>query len=120
MTPALAGRMLVRLSLDGDNKDLVFQTGVVYEKQSSVEAYEGLFAHYAGWDWPTVSEHALRYVAPVEAVWPQYLEEIRGIDPVAETILVELAGELDSAGLDLREALTKLRTRESHHEESQG
>ena len=47
--------------------------------QRSVEAYEGLFAHYAGWDWPTVSEHALRYVAPVEAVWPQYVEEIRGI-----------------------------------------
>jgi isopenicillin-N N-acyltransferase like protein len=47
--------------------------------QRSVEAYEGVFAHYAGWDWPTVGEHALRYVAPVEAVWPQYLEEMRGI-----------------------------------------
>jgi isopenicillin-N N-acyltransferase-like protein len=45
----------------------------------SIQAYEGVFAHYAGWDWPTVSEHALRYVAPIEAVWPQYLEEIRGI-----------------------------------------
>ena len=38
-----------------------------------------MFAHYAGWDWPTVSERALRYVEPIEAVYPQYLEEIRGI-----------------------------------------
>ena len=45
----------------------------------SVEAYEGVFAHYAGWDWPTVTDHALRYVAPIEAHWPQYLEEMRGM-----------------------------------------
>jgi len=29
--------------------------------QRSLEAYEGVFAHYAGWDWPTVSEHARRF-----------------------------------------------------------
>ena len=54
----------------------------------SIEAYQGVFAHYAGWDWPTVGEHALRYVAPIEALWPQYVEEIRGI---AEGAYVEFA-----------------------------
>jgi isopenicillin-N N-acyltransferase-like protein len=54
----------------------------------SLEAYEAVFAHYAGWDWPTVSEHALRYVAPIEDLWPQYVEEIRGI---AEGAGVEFA-----------------------------
>jgi isopenicillin-N N-acyltransferase-like protein len=56
--------------------------------QRSLEAYEGVFAHYAGWDWPTVSERALRYVAPIEAVWPQYADEMRGI---AEGAGVEFA-----------------------------
>lgn len=54
----------------------------------SIEAYEGVFAHYAGWDWQTVGEHAQRYVAPIEALWPQYVEEIRGI---AEGAAVEFA-----------------------------
>ena len=45
----------------------------------SIEAYEAVFAHYAEWDWPTVSAHALRYVAPIEQLWPQYVQEIRGI-----------------------------------------
>jgi isopenicillin-N N-acyltransferase-like protein len=45
----------------------------------SIEAYEGVFAHYAGWDWATVTERALRYVEPVEAAWPAYVEEMRGI-----------------------------------------
>jgi isopenicillin-N N-acyltransferase-like protein len=54
----------------------------------SVEAYEAVFAHYAGWDWPTVSEHALRYVAPIEQLWPHFVQEIRGI---AEGAGVEFA-----------------------------
>lgn len=54
----------------------------------SIEAYEGVFAHYAGWDWPTVVEHAQRYVAPIDALWPRYVEEIRGI---AEGAGVEFA-----------------------------
>lgn len=45
----------------------------------SIEAYDEVFHHYAGWRWADVREEAKRYVAPIEAFGPRYLEEIRGI-----------------------------------------
>ncbi len=45
----------------------------------SIEAYGEVFGHYAGWDWPTVTEEALRYAPPIERFGPSYLEETRGI-----------------------------------------
>jgi isopenicillin-N N-acyltransferase-like protein len=45
----------------------------------SVEAYGDVFAAYAGWDWPRVTEHACASAPAIEAFEPAYLEEMRGI-----------------------------------------
>jgi isopenicillin-N N-acyltransferase like protein len=45
----------------------------------SVDAYRDVFAAYAGWDWPKVTEEALRYVEPVQAFGERYVEEMRGL-----------------------------------------
>ena len=45
----------------------------------SIQAYDAVFAHYAQWDPARVRREALRYVEPIEAFGPAYLEELRGI-----------------------------------------
>ena len=57
----------------------------------SVQAYQRVFAHYAGWDWPEVRRVATGFEAPIAAFRPGYLEELRGI--------------ADGAGLDLADVL---------------
>ena len=57
----------------------------------SVQAYQQTFAHFAGWDWPTVRREALRFEAPIGDFRPAYLDELRGI--------------ADGAGLDLADVL---------------
>src|SRR5437870_2378020 len=74
-----------------------YQRGRQYGRQAaprirlSVQAYQQTFAHYAGWDWPTVRREAARFEAPIGKVMPAYLEELRGI--------------ADGAGLDLADVL---------------
>jgi isopenicillin-N N-acyltransferase like protein len=57
----------------------------------SVQAYERVFAHYAGWDWPAVRRAAAAFEAPIAAFRPAYLDEMRGI--------------AEGAGLDLADVL---------------
>jgi isopenicillin-N N-acyltransferase-like protein len=57
----------------------------------SVEGYREVFAHYAGWDWPTVRQEAARFERPIADFRPAYLEEMRGI--------------AEGAGLDLLDVL---------------
>jgi isopenicillin-N N-acyltransferase like protein len=57
----------------------------------SVQAYQQVFAHYAGWDWPTVRRAAAGFEAPIAGFWPSYREEMRGI--------------ADGAGLDPADVL---------------
>jgi isopenicillin-N N-acyltransferase-like protein len=45
----------------------------------SVQAYQRVFAHYAGWDWPAVRRAAAAFEAPIAAFRPAYLDEMRGI-----------------------------------------
>jgi isopenicillin-N N-acyltransferase-like protein len=45
----------------------------------SIEAYDAVFDHYAGWRWADVRRGAGRFAEPIEAFAPRYLEEIRGI-----------------------------------------
>jgi isopenicillin-N N-acyltransferase like protein len=45
----------------------------------SIEAYDAVFDHYAGWRWTDVRREAGRFAEPIEAFAPRYLEEIRGI-----------------------------------------
>lgn len=57
----------------------------------SVQAYQRVFAHYAGWDWPEVRRVAAAFEAPIANFRPAYLDEMRGI--------------ADGAGLDLADIL---------------
>jgi len=74
-----------------------YQRGRQYGTQAaarvrrSVQAYQQTFAHYAGWDWPTVKREAARFEAPIGTFRPAYLEEMHGI--------------ADGAGLDLNDVL---------------
>ncbi len=74
-----------------------YQRGRQYGTQArarvrlSVQAYQQAFAHFAGWDWPTVRREAARFEAPIGKFRPAYLEEMRGI--------------ADGAGLDLTDVL---------------
>jgi isopenicillin-N N-acyltransferase-like protein len=56
-----------------------------------MQAYQRVFAHYAGWDWPAVRRAAAGFEAPVAAFRPAYLDEMRGL--------------ADGAGLDLADVL---------------
>jgi isopenicillin-N N-acyltransferase like protein len=41
--------------------------------------YERALRHYAGWEWTRVREEATRYLGPIDARFPGYVEELRGI-----------------------------------------
>jgi isopenicillin-N N-acyltransferase-like protein len=45
----------------------------------SIAGYAATFAHYAGWDWATVTAAAARFEAPIAAFHPASVEEMRGI-----------------------------------------
>lgn len=45
----------------------------------SISGYEKTFAHYAGWDWPTVTATARRFEPAIAAYRPSCLEEMSGI-----------------------------------------
>lgn len=45
----------------------------------SLEAYAEVFAHYAGWDWKTVTSEARRFEPAIAGYDERYVEELRGI-----------------------------------------
>jgi isopenicillin-N N-acyltransferase like protein len=45
----------------------------------SITGYERAFSHFAGWGWDRVRQEALRFVEPIEGLFPSSLEEMRGI-----------------------------------------
>ena len=61
------------------------ERGLQYGEQArdrvalSLQAYEHVFAYYTGWDWSQVRQAALPYIASIEAAFPSYLEEMRGM-----------------------------------------
>ena len=73
-----------------------YQRGRQYGTQAaaqvrlSVQAYRQAFAHFAGWDWPTVRREAARFEAPIGAFRPAYLEEMRGIADGADLDLTDV------------------------------
>ena len=73
--------MFPHLALTGSAHDRGRQYGEQASGQirQSVEAYREVFAHYAHWDWPTVTSQALRYVDPIRGFDERYLTEIEGI-----------------------------------------
>jgi isopenicillin-N N-acyltransferase-like protein len=45
----------------------------------SRDGYEEVFGHYASWRWDKVTGEAQRYVSPIRAFRPEYLEEMHGM-----------------------------------------
>jgi isopenicillin-N N-acyltransferase like protein len=45
----------------------------------SIDAYDEVFDHYAGWRWADVRLHAARYASAIETFGTKYIEEMRGI-----------------------------------------
>src|ERR1700745_4215261 len=84
-----------------------YQRGRQYGRQAaarvrlSVQAYQQVFAYYAGWDWAAVRREALRFEARIGEFRPASLDELRGI--------------ADGAGLDLADVLAiNVRTEVMH------
>lgn len=59
--------------------------------RGSVVAYQRVFQHFAGWDWPKVRQEAARFEAPVAEFRPSVVAEMRGI--------------ADGAGIDFLDVL---------------
>jgi isopenicillin-N N-acyltransferase-like protein len=85
--------MTARIRIEGTSYERGRQYGAQARAQVhlSVQAYQRVFAHYAGWDWPEVCRAAAAFEAPIAAFRPAYLDEMRGI--------------ADGAGLDLADVL---------------
>ncbi len=58
----------------------------------SIEAYDEVFANYAGWRWDDVRNEAQRYVEPIERFDARYLEEMRGIAEGAGVTFEDVLG----------------------------
>jgi isopenicillin-N N-acyltransferase like protein len=69
----------IRVEGDARERGRAYGSQAAARVARSVSAYREVFAELAGWDWATVREQAARYEDPIRAVWPDYLEEIRGI-----------------------------------------
>jgi isopenicillin-N N-acyltransferase-like protein len=85
--------MTPRIRVEGTHYERGLQYGAQARAQVhlSVQAYQRVFAHYAGWDWPRVRRAAAAFEAPIADFRPAYLDEMRGI--------------ADGAGLDLADVL---------------
>jgi isopenicillin-N N-acyltransferase like protein len=85
--------MTVRIRVAGTPYERGRQYGTLARDRVrlSVQAYERVFAHFTGWDWPAVRREAAAFEAPVAAFRPAYLDEMRGL--------------ADGAGLDLADVL---------------
>jgi isopenicillin-N N-acyltransferase-like protein len=73
--------MIAHVQVRGDARNRGRQYGEQAASQirGSLDAYAEIFAHYAGWDWPTVVKHAGTFVEPIRLFDERYLEEMRGI-----------------------------------------
>lgn len=58
----------------------------------SIEAYDEVFSHYAGWRWDDVRNEARRYMEPIQRFDGRYLEEIRGIAEGAGVTFEDVLG----------------------------
>src|SRR5581483_715038 len=58
----------------------------------SIEAYDEVFAHYAGWRWDDVRREAARYIVPIERFDVRYLEAMRGIGEGAGVAVEDVLG----------------------------
>jgi isopenicillin-N N-acyltransferase like protein len=85
--------MTLRIRVEGTHYERGRQYGAQARAQVhlSVQAYQRVFAYYAGWDWPAVRRAAAAFEVPIAAFRPAYLDEMRGI--------------ADGAGLDVADVL---------------
>jgi len=79
LTASQARYPRIRVSGSPRERGRQYGAGARLQVQRSLQAYEQVFMHYAGWDWPRVTAQALLFEAPVQAYDERYLEEIAGI-----------------------------------------
>lgn len=79
LTASQARYPRIRVSGSPRERGRQYGEGARLQVQRSLQAYEQVFMHYAGWDWPRVTAQALLFEAPVQAYDERYLEEIAGI-----------------------------------------
>jgi isopenicillin-N N-acyltransferase like protein len=70
---------------------------------ASIRGYEQAFRFYTGWGWDRVREEALRFEAAIDATFPSYVEEMRGLAegadvPFADVIAINVRTEIMFAG----------------------
>lgn len=69
----------IRVSGNARHRGCAYGAEARHLIHQSLDLYERLFQHYRGWDWRTVTDYAQQFVAPVEALDADYLEEIAGV-----------------------------------------
>ena len=69
----------VRVSGGPRERGLQYGAQARERMRASCAAYKEIFAHYAGWDWTTVTVYAKRFIHAIEAFRPRYLEELHGM-----------------------------------------
>lgn len=93
----------VRVSGDALTRGRMYGEQAAAHIRRSIDGYAATFAHYAGWDWPTAVAHATKFVEPIEAFDPKYLDEMRGIAEGAgvafeDVLAINLRTEIMFAG----------------------
>ena len=80
------------IRVEGDARERGRQYGAQAREriQRSIEAYRGVFAHYATWDWSTVLADARRFHDPIKAFGQTYFDELVGIAEGAEVDLDDI------------------------------
>ena len=87
-----------------------YERGMQYGQQAAahiqrnIKIYQGLFAHYIGWNWEQATEHALIYEAIIGDYRPQFLDEMRGIAEGAgiaykDILALNVRTEIRNAGI---------------------
>jgi len=69
----------LRVSGSARDRGRQYGRGARERVQRSLAAYRDVFQARAGWDWDTVRREAGRYVDPIAALAPHYLEEMAGL-----------------------------------------
>ncbi len=87
---------VVRVAGNAHERGRAYGAAAAARVHRSIEAYAGVFAHYAGWDWSTVTKEAARYVEPIRDFGARYIEEMQGIADGSQV------GFLDVVALNVR------------------
>src|SRR5580704_9661651 len=85
-TPPAGGVPRVRVAGTPYDRGRQYGTQARDRIRLSVQAYQRVFAHYTGWDWPDVRRAAAGFEAPIAAFRPAYLADVLAINVRTEVM----------------------------------